>query len=90
MVSNDCIDKVGIVEEVKENSVLIRFQSEPACGSCRAKFICGTGSDERNLIEIYNKNRTYHQGDAVKVFSKRGPWPVDVAMIQVSPPDGCG
>jgi len=30
------------------------------------------------------------QGDAVKVFSKRGPWPVDVAMIQVSPPDRHG
>ena len=30
------------------------------------------------------------QGDAVKVFSKSGPWPVDVAMIQVSPPDQHG
>jgi 4-hydroxybutyrate CoA-transferase len=30
------------------------------------------------------------QGDAVKVFSKRGPWPVDLAMIQVSPPDQHG
>ncbi len=30
------------------------------------------------------------QGDAVKVFSKRGPWPVDVAMIQVCPPDQHG
>lgn len=30
------------------------------------------------------------QGDAVKVFSKRGPWPVNVAMIQVSPPDHHG
>lgn len=30
------------------------------------------------------------QGDAVRVFSKRGPWPVDVAMIQASPPDRYG
>jgi acyl-CoA hydrolase len=30
------------------------------------------------------------QGDAVKVFSRRGPWPVNVAMIQVSPPDQHG
>jgi 4-hydroxybutyrate CoA-transferase len=30
------------------------------------------------------------QGDAVKVFSKRGPWPVDLAIIQVSPPDQHG
>jgi 4-hydroxybutyrate CoA-transferase len=30
------------------------------------------------------------QGDAVNVFSKRGPWPVNVAMIQVSPPDQSG
>jgi 4-hydroxybutyrate CoA-transferase len=30
------------------------------------------------------------QGDAVKVFSKGGPWPVEVAMIQVSTPDRHG
>lgn len=30
------------------------------------------------------------QGDAVKVFSKTGPWPVDAALIQVSPPDSRG
>ncbi|MBW1951008.1 MAG: acetyl-CoA hydrolase/transferase family protein [Deltaproteobacteria bacterium] len=30
------------------------------------------------------------QGDAVRVFSKKGPWPVDVALIQVSPPDEHG
>lgn len=30
------------------------------------------------------------QGDAVRVFSKGGPWPVDVALIQVSPPDEHG
>lgn len=30
------------------------------------------------------------QGDAVKVFSKDGPWPVDVALIQVAPSDGSG
>jgi 4-hydroxybutyrate CoA-transferase len=30
------------------------------------------------------------QGDAVRVFSKGGPWPVDTALIQVSPPDDDG
>jgi len=30
------------------------------------------------------------QGDAVRVFSKTGPWPVDVALIQVCPPDEHG
>jgi len=30
------------------------------------------------------------QGDAVKVFSRSGPWPLDVAMIQVCPPDAAG
>jgi 4-hydroxybutyrate CoA-transferase len=27
------------------------------------------------------------QGDAVRVFGPEGPWPVDAALIQVSPPD---
>ena len=30
------------------------------------------------------------QGDAVDVFGKSGVWPVDGALIQVSPPDGDG
>ena len=30
------------------------------------------------------------QGDAVDVFGKNGVWPVDGALIQVSPPDGDG
>ncbi len=30
------------------------------------------------------------QGDAVRVFSRKGPWPVDGALIQVSPPDDKG
>jgi len=30
------------------------------------------------------------QGDAVRVFSKRGIWPVHAALIQVSPPDAQG
>jgi 4-hydroxybutyrate CoA-transferase len=30
------------------------------------------------------------QGDAVRVFSRTGPWPVDAALIQVSPPDAQG
>ena len=30
------------------------------------------------------------QGDAVRVFSRRGVWPVNTALIQVSPPDDHG
>lgn len=30
------------------------------------------------------------QGDVTRVFSKAGPWPIDVALIQVSPPDAHG
>jgi 4-hydroxybutyrate CoA-transferase len=30
------------------------------------------------------------QGDAVRVFARSGPWPVDGALIQVSPPDARG
>jgi 4-hydroxybutyrate CoA-transferase len=30
------------------------------------------------------------QGDAPQVFSRQGPWPIDVAFVQVSPPDNHG
>ncbi|MEM2983381.1 MAG: 4-hydroxybutyrate CoA-transferase, partial [Candidatus Bathyarchaeia archaeon] len=45
----------------------------------------------RNLLKKGTvKYIPMRQGDAVRVFSKNGPWPVDVAMIHVSPPDEHG
>ena len=71
MGSSECIDQIGIVEEVREDSILVRFQSAPACGSCMAKSICAPGSDEKNLVEIHEKNKSYHAGDPVKINISR-------------------
>ena len=71
MGSSDCIDQIGIVEEVKENSILVRFQSAPACGNCMAKSICAPGSSEKNLVEIHHKDQSYTAGDSVKIFISR-------------------
>ena len=71
MGSNDCIDQIGIVEEVREKSILVRFQSAPACGSCAAKSVCAPGSTEKNLIEINHKNNGYSAGDSVKILISR-------------------
>jgi sigma-E factor negative regulatory protein RseC len=71
MDSADCIDQIGIVEEVREKSILVRFQSPPACGSCQAKFFCAPGSSDKNLIEISQKTRGYSKGDSVKILISR-------------------
>lgn len=71
MGSTDCIDQIGIVEEVREKSILVRFQSPPSCGSCMAKSVCAPGSAEKNLIEINHKNDSYSAGDSVKILISR-------------------
>ena len=68
MDSADCIDQIGIVEEVKENSILVRFQSAPACGGCKAKSVCVPGSAEKNLFEIHQRTYGYSVGDSVKIL----------------------
>ncbi|HJX70741.1 MAG TPA: SoxR reducing system RseC family protein [Bacteroidales bacterium] len=68
MDSADCIDQIGIVEEVKENSILVRFQSAPACGSCLAKSVCSPGSAGKNLIKIHQRTDGYSMGDPVKIL----------------------
>lgn len=71
MGSSDCIDQIGIVEEVRENSILVRFQSAPACGSCMAKSVCAPGSAEKNLVEIHHKDQSCTAGDSVKIHISR-------------------
>lgn len=71
MGSSDCIDQIGIVEEVREDSILVRFQSAPACGSCIARSICAPGSVEKNLVEIHHKAQNYTAGDPVKIHISR-------------------
>lgn len=68
MGTTDCFDQIGIVEEVREKSILVRFQSEPACGNCMAKSVCAPGSAEKNLVEINHKNDSYSAGDSVKIL----------------------
>jgi sigma-E factor negative regulatory protein RseC len=68
MGSTDCFDQTGIIEDIKENSVLVRFQSAPACGNCLAKSVCAPGSAGKNLIEIPQKTKTYSVGDSVKIL----------------------
>jgi sigma-E factor negative regulatory protein RseC len=68
MGSNECIEQTGIVEEIRDNSVLVRFQSAPACGNCLAKSVCAPGSNEKNIIEVHNKTMEYSIGDSVKIF----------------------
>lgn len=67
MSSIDCIDQIGIVEEVREKSVIVRFQSQPACGNCSAKSLCAQASTDNKVIEIQNQTNRFSVGESVKV-----------------------
>ncbi len=67
MSSTDCIDQIGIIEEVKEHSVRVRFQSAPACGSCSAKSLCSPATPDNKIIEIENQNEGFTVGESVKI-----------------------
>ena len=67
MSSTDCIDQIGIIEEVKEKSVFVRFQSAPACGSCSAKSLCSPSTTDNRIIEIENQNESFTVGESVKI-----------------------
>ncbi len=71
MGGTDCIDQIGIVEEVREKSILVRFQSAPACESCMAKSVCAPGSSEKNLVEINQQSQGCSAGDSIKIIISR-------------------
>lgn len=62
-----CIDHTGIVEEVNEKSVLVRFQTPPACGSCSAKSLCAPASSGNKTIEIPTETGSFSEGETVKI-----------------------
>ncbi|MFO7656871.1 MAG: SoxR reducing system RseC family protein [Bacteroidales bacterium] len=71
MSSTQCIDHTGIVEKVNEKSVLVRFQSPSACGSCSAKSLCAPAASGNKIIEVFTQSGSFSQGDAVKVSITR-------------------
>lgn len=55
----------GIVQEVRDDHVIVNFVSHPACSSCRIKNHCSlSGSEVRNL-EVPATGEAYKAGEKV-------------------------
>ncbi len=67
MESTICVDQKGIIEEVKDKSVIVRFLMPTACGNCSAKSICSAGKIDKDCIEIEDSSKKYSTGDLVRV-----------------------
>ncbi len=66
------ISHPGIVERVDALRVMVRVQSQAACGHCHAKSHCGMAESVDKLVEVETSNaETYKPGQKVEVFLKR-------------------
>ena len=57
----------GIVENVNGSQLQVRIRQTSACASCSAKGYCGSSESKEKLIDIYDSEHQYHQGEEVVV-----------------------
>ena len=70
-MSNKVITHDGVVEEVRDHRVVVKFSSNPACGDCHAKGLCSIpGNNEQNL-EIPVTGIRFSSGEKVKIILSR-------------------
>lgn len=66
------ISHPGIVEHVSPPTVMVRVQSQAACGNCHAQSHCGMAESVDKTIEVEtNQAAEYAPGQPVEVFLQR-------------------
>jgi sigma-E factor negative regulatory protein RseC len=55
----------GIVQEVRDDHVIVSFISQPACSSCNIKNICSLAEREGKSIEVPTSGKSYQAGEKV-------------------------
>ena len=67
MSSLSCIEQSGIIEEITQGSVVVRFTQHAACGSCNAKMLCGMteSNDDKVNVPVYSND--FSVGEHVKL-----------------------
>jgi sigma-E factor negative regulatory protein RseC len=55
----------GIVQEVRDDHVIVSFISKPACSSCNIKNICSLAEREGKSIEVPTSGKSYQAGEKV-------------------------
>ena len=69
----------GVVEQVKGHEVLVRIESQAACGKCQANSYCGMGESTDKAVEVDLRKSQgtfepddFHPGQHVEVILSRG------------------
>jgi sigma-E factor negative regulatory protein RseC len=57
----------GIVQEVRDNNVIVSFVSQPACSSCNVKSSCSMSGGEVRNLEVPSAGKLYKSGEKVLV-----------------------
>jgi sigma-E factor negative regulatory protein RseC len=58
----------GIVQEVRDNNVIVSFVSQPACSSCNIKNSCSLAEIEVKNLEVSTAGKLYQAGEKVLVI----------------------
>jgi sigma-E factor negative regulatory protein RseC len=66
-MSGSEITHEGIVQEVRDNNIIISFVTQPACSTCNIKNSCTLADSEVRDLEIDSSGKSYHAGEKVLV-----------------------
>jgi sigma-E factor negative regulatory protein RseC len=58
----------GIVQEVSDNNITVRFVSQPACSSCNIKESCALADSEARNLEVGSQDKSFQAGEKVNII----------------------
>lgn len=72
MSKTKTIEHKGIVEEIVQNKVRVKFLAVSACASCHAKGACSAADMEDKHVDVYDFSGDFKIGDQVNVIMSQG------------------
>ena len=57
----------GIVEEVRDHKVVVKFISNTACGDCHAKGFCSVPATEEKSLVVTTRKNSFMTGEKVRI-----------------------
>ncbi|HYW96023.1 MAG TPA: SoxR reducing system RseC family protein [Bacteroidales bacterium] len=70
MSTGNAIEHSGVIENVSDDGIRVRFTSVSACAACHAKGVCSASDMEDKEVNVPNTGGDFHTGDAVTVMMK--------------------
>lgn len=82
----DRIEHSGVVMRIDAGRVFVEIAAQGACGSCRAREVCGMGEAKRKIVEVHSPDAAgYRVGEQVSVGVSRRIGAVAVAVAYLLP-----